>query len=271
MVHAFLIRIKGNQLISSPLISTSKIYISKIKIELRTQWHLCTRIMFGGCTSTRPRPVVMSRYLLAGFPRTGISCRSLVAGEQEQEYFARPRLHHRRGRSPANGWGEETGSTAVGKTCTPTRESRHENHAITHDHGNWASTSERWEGNGRGLREGLNWEEAYKKVANEGKMVRTFDTETERKRAFNNQYQKQALRLVANVPRNTKPSYLTWVSEGLCRKNNRRALTCFCVRRNFWRRKHTRRDPDRGRVDRAESLVVVERVTRISHQQITLN
>ena len=33
-------------------------------------------------------------------PRTCISCRSLVAGEQEQEYFARPRIRHPRGRSP---------------------------------------------------------------------------------------------------------------------------------------------------------------------------
>ncbi|KAH9713245.1 putative F-box protein [Citrus sinensis] len=32
-------------------------------------------------------------------PRTGISCKSLVAGEQEQEYSARPRIRHPRGRS----------------------------------------------------------------------------------------------------------------------------------------------------------------------------
>ena len=51
---------------------------------------------------------------------------------------------------------------------------------------------------------------AYKRVANEGKKVGTFDTETEIKKVVNNQYQeKQALRLVAYVPRNIKPSYLT--------------------------------------------------------------
>ena len=79
---------------------------------------------------------------------------------------------------------------AVGEMCTPTRESRHEDHATTHDYENGASTSERWERNGRGLKEGLNLEEAYKKVANEGKSVRTFDIETEIKRALNNRYQK---------------------------------------------------------------------------------
>ncbi|KAH9666027.1 G-type lectin S-receptor-like serine/threonine-protein kinase [Citrus sinensis] len=36
-------------------------------------------------------------------PRTGISCKSLVAGEQEQEYSARPRISHPRGRSPVRG------------------------------------------------------------------------------------------------------------------------------------------------------------------------
>ncbi|KAK9223242.1 hypothetical protein WN944_011684 [Citrus x changshan-huyou] len=86
----------------------------------------------GGCTSTSP--AVMSRYQLAGFPRPG----------------------------------EETRSTAVGETCIPTRESRHEDHATTHDYGNGASTSERWESNGLGLKECLNSGEAYKKVANEG-------------------------------------------------------------------------------------------------------
>ena len=91
---------------------------------------------------------------------------------------------------------------------------------------------------------------------------------TKIKKAFNNRYQKEALRLVANVPRNIKPSYLTWASEGLRWENNRRALTCFYVRRNLWRRSLTRRDPNRGRVDWAEILVVVERVTRISHQQM---
>ena len=33
-------------------------------------------------------------------PRIGRSCRSLVAGEQEQEYSAHPRIRHPRGRSP---------------------------------------------------------------------------------------------------------------------------------------------------------------------------
>ena len=33
-------------------------------------------------------------------PRSGISCKSLVAGEQKQEYSARPRIRHPRGRSP---------------------------------------------------------------------------------------------------------------------------------------------------------------------------
>ena len=32
--------------------------------------------------------------------RTGISCKSLVAREQEQEYSARPRICHPRGRTP---------------------------------------------------------------------------------------------------------------------------------------------------------------------------
>ena len=32
--------------------------------------------------------------------RTGISCKSLVVGEQEQKYSARPRIRHPRGRSP---------------------------------------------------------------------------------------------------------------------------------------------------------------------------
>ena len=73
----------------------------------------------------------------------------------------------------------------VGETCTPTRESRHEDHATTHDYGNGASTSERWEGNGRGLRECLNSREAYKKVANEGKRVKKFYIKTEIKRALN--------------------------------------------------------------------------------------
>ncbi|KAK9233244.1 hypothetical protein WN943_023493 [Citrus x changshan-huyou] len=48
-------------------------------------------------------------------------------------------------------------------------------------------------------------------------------------------------------------------SEGLHRGNNRCTLTCFCVRRNFWRRNLTRRDPDRGGVDRVEILVVERR------------
>ena len=32
--------------------------------------------------------------------RTDISCRSPVAGEQEQEYYARPQIYHPRGRPP---------------------------------------------------------------------------------------------------------------------------------------------------------------------------
>ena len=78
----------------------------------------------------------------------------------------------------------------VGETCSPTRESTHEGYATTHDCRNGASTFKRWEDNGREWMEGLNSGEAYKKVANEGKMVRIFDIETKIKRALNTRYHK---------------------------------------------------------------------------------
>ncbi|KAH9794227.1 hypothetical protein KPL71_004825 [Citrus sinensis] len=96
--------------------------------------------VFGGYTSTRP--VVTSRYLVA-------ECTSAKTSCDEQTSDSRV-------------------SRAIGKTCSPVRESRHEGHATTHDYRNGAFTFERWEDNEREWREGLNSEGAYKKVANEG-------------------------------------------------------------------------------------------------------
>ena len=54
--------------------------------------------MFGGCTSTKTSNDEQTSG--SRIPRTGISCKSLVAGEKEQEYSARPQIRHPRGRSP---------------------------------------------------------------------------------------------------------------------------------------------------------------------------
>ena len=57
--------------------------------------------MFRGSTSTRLD--VMSRYLVAEFCEQVYPCKSLVAGEQEQEYSARARICHPQGRTPVRG------------------------------------------------------------------------------------------------------------------------------------------------------------------------
>ena len=53
--------------------------------------------MFGGCASTKIRSDKQTSSSRG--PRASISCKNLVAGEQEQEYSARPRMRHPRGRS----------------------------------------------------------------------------------------------------------------------------------------------------------------------------
>ena len=57
--------------------------------------------LFGGCALTR----TSSGEQTSGsrVPRTRISCKSLVAGEQEQEYSVHLRIRHLRGRSPVRG------------------------------------------------------------------------------------------------------------------------------------------------------------------------
>ena len=65
----------------------------------------------------------------------------------------------------------------VGKTCIPARESRHEVHSattmiMTHP----LPRVER--GDRRGLQEGPDSKECYKKVTNEGKGVRLFEIRT---------------------------------------------------------------------------------------------
>ena len=54
--------------------------------------------MFGGCASMK----TSSNEHTSGsrVPQIGISCKSLIAGEKEEEYSARPRIRHPRGRSP---------------------------------------------------------------------------------------------------------------------------------------------------------------------------
>ena len=57
--------------------------------------------------------------------------------------------------------------------------------------------------------EGLDLEEAYKRVAKEGKRVRLFYIKNYEEKEFLIERLEQAIRLVADFPRETKPTFLT--------------------------------------------------------------
>ena len=93
--------------------------------------------------------------------RTGVSCKSQVAGEQEQKYSARPRICHSRGRTPVRGI--RPFQLEVERRGDPVNDNWRDVHSsprikarspspFAHNGDNGASTSEGGENNGRGLR-----------------------------------------------------------------------------------------------------------------------
>ena len=92
--------------------------------------------------------------------RTGVSCKSQVAGEQEQEYSARPQICHSRGRTPVRGIrpfllgveARRSGQRQLARRAFLSENQGTKSISIRHNGDNGASTSEGGENNGRGLR-----------------------------------------------------------------------------------------------------------------------